>query len=1239
MVELERTSAKTAVFLCTCVLLSGILLCNVAAQKPTIRAEAEEDGGTVTAQLPADLFAEDFRAVCYPQQAEFFDVSSSGTVSYRPKDGAYSATPQDNLVTPFVEARVYIRPQNNAPIAAKGRGRLFFNKPQDILSPNTYIDDRQRMQLKSPYSLVGALVGEDPDGDGLTSTTAKEVDPGMAIRKTDHLQRRLKFGCKSRVVKLEKRQQTPSPCSYSDFWYEITGVPGMGTAEFLCDGKEVYDADTCSTHSDDVFAEPQAFYRYQPNSDGEGQDNFNFQMRIEGQSALAPSSGTIALNVLKINQAPKSFDADVNIPLRYSTQPFSRGGFAAVALKATDTDSNILLGLVDMNEFWSGAGQLFTDIGDGTVDTATPIDTIIIDNVPWGQVDIIDGEGPLYFLPIAGIAGSPLTKIVYKVFDGELYSDLATVSLNLECEPGFYAATYDGPNEPPAELDSLHSCYHCSPGTMSYIADQIRCTACDRGSYSTGGASSCTLCPSGFYQARIGAEDCEKCPEMSFSQRSSESINECYCEKGSYGQHGECRKCPDEEWVDCQDEGQTWPYPLDGYWVSGLSSGAARIRSCVPKDACIGLDRSADTVVPLAMDDIEKGLTCKKGYYGDGCSKCGSGYFRSLIHCEKCPGVFALLLHWMLYISILLLPLIIKVFGGTMHWMAFYVVVLFIHATALLGRYQIGWTREFRMYLEIISLLYLNIDFLRLECLGGSFTNFELKWWLLMLLPAFAAIISTTGAKYDTVPPLAVSQVPVSIGALMPFDCVEDPPTGKYFMEGAPYIQCYTMSGTWKKLFVPALLFICLYLFGIPALMIAVTAIIKRKSLIPSNNLYISFVFGFLRPGLSFSMLFPVISLMTLCLLTFGTSIGLESEMLRLVGAMLVMMVCHWMLLFNKPFTANTRMAFVSSLLVTSFSILALSAIIIGSPRSGEGINRLLFVANVLQITVIFVVSVCYLAWLLSPFCRDVELWLKNMWAEQQQLRKLTNKRRGRKKARSWKDTISRFKNMHSVVSVWRTDGKGMGMGAESKKGPRAQAMLDSLEALRQAQAPGGGRGSGGSQFRTEEERQRALISAQLTLEAMALTLLPAGQEAALELIKDWRREFPQEKIMRWFRHVLAYYKCTTELRQSPQVGPDDMVVQPFEDCLNPRIKSDLLEQMSRRQSQSDNRMYAAIMERIINNDTGFDNGIWNYGQAVEEQLKLFTEILDAGEDNTFVNNMLQEHPRLDEGSSGRSAG
>ena len=76
------------------------------------------------------------------------------------------------IVTPFLEVEVLIRPTNKPPVAINAGTRVFFNSPDQLVSPNDIESAEERMQLQPPYSLLEPLPGHDPDGDRLRYRTA-----------------------------------------------------------------------------------------------------------------------------------------------------------------------------------------------------------------------------------------------------------------------------------------------------------------------------------------------------------------------------------------------------------------------------------------------------------------------------------------------------------------------------------------------------------------------------------------------------------------------------------------------------------------------------------------------------------------------------------------------------------------------------------------------------------------------------------------------------------------------------------------------------------------------------------------------------------------------------------------------------------------------------------------------------------------------------------------------------------
>lgn len=71
----------------------------------------------------------------------------------------------------------------------------------------------------------------------------------------------------------------------------------------------------------------------------------------------------------------------------------------------------------------------------------------------------------------------------------------------VQCPTGMYA------NETGQLL-----CRNCPEGYECQVASQ-QPELCRRGTFSSGGVSSCSLCPSGYFTNYTGATECEVCPE------------------------------------------------------------------------------------------------------------------------------------------------------------------------------------------------------------------------------------------------------------------------------------------------------------------------------------------------------------------------------------------------------------------------------------------------------------------------------------------------------------------------------------------------------------------------------------------------------------------------------------------------------------------------------------------------------------------------------------------------------
>lgn len=100
---------------------------------------------------------------------------------------------------------------------------------------------------------------------------------------------------------------------------------------------------------------------------------------------------------------------------------------------------------------------------------------------------------------------------------------------------------------------------------------------------------------------------------------------------------------------------------------------------------------------------------------------------------------------------------------------------------------------------------------------------------------------------------------------------------------------------------------------------------------------------------------------------------------------------------------------------------------------AGPTVTRPLYMMNVIQTTLFYLAGSACMAWLLSPFCRDVEIWIKSVVSEQIQMKKISGKRR-RTRERStgyWKNAMKSIQGMHSIVNVWRSVDPKMSKSSE----------------------------------------------------------------------------------------------------------------------------------------------------------------------------------------------------------------
>ncbi|KAJ6252885.1 insulin-like growth factor binding protein [Anaeramoeba flamelloides] len=157
------------------------------------------------------------------------------------------------------------------------------------------------------------------------------------------------------------------------------------------------------------------------------------------------------------------------------------------------------------------------------------------------------------------------------------YNDKEAQSSCSPCQMGQYSNQKGSTN-----------CTDCVSGYYNSDERQTTCQFCQAGTYQNAkGAINCKSCPFNTWQANTGSEECEYCPLWSetLSIKTS-SINQCYCKIGYYGEPGEyCSECPAEGI--CDTFNQHHPIPKSGFWSSNDNPNT--LIECQISEACPGL--------------------------------------------------------------------------------------------------------------------------------------------------------------------------------------------------------------------------------------------------------------------------------------------------------------------------------------------------------------------------------------------------------------------------------------------------------------------------------------------------------------------------------------------------------------------------------------------------------------------------------------------------------------------------
>ncbi|KAJ6252801.1 insulin-like growth factor binding protein [Anaeramoeba flamelloides] len=130
-------------------------------------------------------------------------------------------------------------------------------------------------------------------------------------------------------------------------------------------------------------------------------------------------------------------------------------------------------------------------------------------------------------------------------------------------------------------------CEKCAPGSYSNREGQTICQQCEAGTYQEyENQILCQKCGFNTWQSSIGETQCNYCPINSETLSIKTTlIKECFCSIGYYGDSGNtCNKCPDNGI--CNEFNQPYPLPKLGYWSS--KDDPLNLIKCSIEQACPG---------------------------------------------------------------------------------------------------------------------------------------------------------------------------------------------------------------------------------------------------------------------------------------------------------------------------------------------------------------------------------------------------------------------------------------------------------------------------------------------------------------------------------------------------------------------------------------------------------------------------------------------------------------------------
>jgi predicted outer membrane repeat protein len=378
------------------------------------------------------------------------------------------------------------------------------------------------------------------------------------------------------------------------------------------------------------------------------------------------------------------------------------------------------------------------------------------------------------------------------------------------------------------------------------------------------------------------------------------------CEFGKYTLYNnetQCSKCPNNAL--CY---QNSILPLPGYWHSSNSSTS--IFECINPDSCLG------------------GNQCAKGYTGNLCAVCETGYTQSTSNtCEKCPStsnnILLFVILTLLFISIICY-IIYRTYEDAYELKLYHSVLIkiltnYFQLMIITSVLKMRWPQPFYQLIAIQEQIgsstgkLLSVDCLLQNSSGiqpfffniySSLLGPIVLWVGISLVWIFISIIKMKMTVF--IKPYVTSLVvvffiiypEVSNTALSVFSCHEIEP-GEYWNIYAFDIQCYT-SDYQQKYYGPFILTIILWTIGMPVLAYTILWRNKKDLELPITKAK----YGFLYHGYHLNRYYWefVIMFRKLLIICVALLLRTSTVSLQLIFVILVLVTALVLNLVYKPF-------------------------------------------------------------------------------------------------------------------------------------------------------------------------------------------------------------------------------------------------------------------------------------------------------------------------------------------------